>query len=173
MAYNKTHIGIDPGKTGGIVVIHPNGDVDTDVPPLIGKDYDLVEFNQMFKRLGELEGPLHCTLEWVDAGATQSKSTAFSFGGSFWLLRGLLTAHGIPTTLVKPTKWTKEIWKGIREIRKTSKGRRTKDTKAMSLQAARNLYPTLDLTATERSKIPHDGIVDALLLAEYGRRNFD
>jgi hypothetical protein len=43
-----------------------------------------------------------------------------------------------------------------------------RDCKKMSELAAKRLFPNVDLRATERCKISHDGIVDALLIAYYG-----
>jgi len=34
------------------------------------------------------------------------------------------------------------------------------------------LFPKVNLLMTERSSVPHDGLVDALLMAEYARRKF-
>jgi hypothetical protein len=46
------------------------------------------------------------------------------------------------------------------------------DTKATSLIAAKRLFPEEKFLATSRSKVPHDGIVDAVLIGEYCKRNF-
>jgi hypothetical protein len=47
-----------------------------------------------------------------------------------------------------------------------------KDTKAMALMAVKRLFPNQKLTFGERATVPHDGLVDALLMAEYSRRNY-
>lgn len=44
------------------------------------------------------------------------------------------------------------------------------ESKAYALAKAADLWPDEDWTATERAKIPHDGMIDAALIAEYGRR---
>lgn len=46
------------------------------------------------------------------------------------------------------------------------------DTKATSLLAAKRLFPNETFLATARSKVPHDGIVDAVLIGEYCKRHF-
>ena len=84
----------------------------------------------------------------------------------------------ISHTFVQPKKW-QSIWEGV-PIQKVPTGKKNKkgepmyktDTKATSLLAVQRLFPNIDLRASERCKIPHDGIVDALLMAEYCRRNF-
>ncbi len=45
-----------------------------------------------------------------------------------------------------------------------------KDTKTKSILAASRLFPRVDLRRTARSKVAHDGLTDALLIAEFGRR---
>jgi hypothetical protein len=44
------------------------------------------------------------------------------------------------------------------------------DTKQRSIIAAKRLFPEVSLRRTERSRKDDDGISDAILLAEYGRR---
>jgi hypothetical protein len=46
------------------------------------------------------------------------------------------------------------------------------DTKATSLIAAKRLFPDEKFLATTRSKVPHNGVIDAVLIGEYCRRNF-
>jgi hypothetical protein len=40
--------------------------------------------------------------------------------------------------------------------------------KESSLYVARQLWPDQNFLATERSRVPHDGVVDAALIAYYG-----
>ena len=63
--------------------------------------------------------------------------------------------------------WQGTFWKKP----KMAKGQKF-DTKAAALVAAKRLWPDEKFLATERSKVPHDGIVDALLIAEHTRREF-
>ena len=44
------------------------------------------------------------------------------------------------------------------------------DTKATSLTAAKRLWPGDGFLASPKSKVAHDGIVDAMLIAEAARR---
>ena len=43
-------------------------------------------------------------------------------------------------------------------------------TKAMALSKVRSLWPDEEWYATGKSTVPHTGLVDAALIAEYGRR---
>lgn len=92
-----------------------------------------------------------------------SAKSNFQFGVNNGLVMGALTALRIDYLKVHPKLWQKEMWRGVPPILKNGKV----DTKATSLEAARLLYPTETFLATKRSTTPHDGIVDAVLLAHY------
>ena len=170
-------IGIDPGKTGAIVKIESSGYVRCYVTPVIGKEIDWAVFADLLR-----QEDTHVFLEHVHAMFGSSAKATFTFGGCFEGSKALIAALRMPFTLVQPKKWQEEMYQGIPEIRKPSykvtkpgkffgqirKGSR--DTKAMSLLAAKRLFPNVDLRKNDRCKIAHDGIVDALLIAEYGRR---
>ena len=70
---------------------------------------------------------------------------------------GVLSALGVPYELVRPQKWK-------REFSCTS-------DKNTSIAVARRMFPTVPLLATPRCKKPHDGMAEALLMAEYCRRH--
>jgi hypothetical protein len=44
------------------------------------------------------------------------------------------------------------------------------ETKSMAIATAKSLWPDETWTASERATLPHTGLVDAALIAEYGRR---
>ena len=172
-------IGCDPGKTGAIVTIDTETKtISKAVTPTVGKEIDWGVFADLLR---DKENS-HIFLEHVHAMFGTSAKATFTFGGCFEGVKALIAALKIPYTLVQPKVWQGVMYQGILEIRKapikittgkrkgqTMKGRR--DTKAMSLQAAKRLFPKIDLRASDRCKIAHEGIVDALLIAEYGRRN--
>ena len=72
---------------------------------------------------------------------------------------GVVGALALPLELVSPVAWQRQILAG------TNRG----DKGAAAAYAARR-WPGIDLRASERCRTPHDGITDALALAEYGRR---
>lgn len=181
---DKTRIiGIDPGKTGAIVCITPGNPqtIEKWVVPTIGKELDLRGLVGILQKFVLL--PVHVYIEDVHAIFGSAAGATFTFGFVCGAIQGIVAAAGFKYTLVQPKAWQKEIYQGIPEIRKPSiritKGKRAGklmqgklDTKAMSLLAAKRLFPDVDLTATERSTKPHEGIVDALLIAEYGSRRY-
>ena len=137
---------IDPGARGGVAIITQQR---TEVHTLDGFNLKL------------LRSCTHVFVEKAQAMPKQGVSSMFTYGVGFGRLIGWLESLEVPYTLVTPQAWMKTMHVGTD----------TKlDAKARSLQAARRVFPAVNLLASERSKKPHDGLVDALLLAEHGRR---
>lgn len=141
-------IGIDPGKDGAMAVITPS---ETYVIPFSETEY--------VKELGYLDTENYrvlCVLEHVGAMPGQGSVSMFNFGANFGFIRGLLAANRIPYELVRPQKWKKVF--------------SCTSDKNTAVEVAKRLFPSLDLRRTPKCKGPHDGICEALLMAEYGRR---
>jgi hypothetical protein len=175
----KAYMGIDPGKDGFITVLITGVGDKIELVfhkiPLIGKEVDLNELNRVIKIIGEqFAGCLHCVIEDVHAKYGSSAGATFSFGYVCGATEAIIMANNIPHTKVQPKKWQKDMWEGVPVQKKPSSTGKTlvNDTKLMSLMAVKRLFPEIDLRATDRSRKPHDGKVDSLLLAEYGRRNY-
>lgn len=174
----KYYIGIDPGKSGAIVILNnKNSEVIKHVIPCIGTVIDIGAIDSILAELIFLKGKdsLHLVIEDVHALYGSSAGATFSFGYVCGVLEGIIHSLSIPHTKVQPKVWQKEMFQGIPEIRKpnTKDGKKgALETKQMALLAAKRIFPDVDLRATTRSKNPHDGIVDALLMAEYCRRKF-
>ncbi|GAA0586540.1 hypothetical protein ACFQH5_20340 [Halomonas salifodinae] len=145
-------IGIDPGQSGGIAGI--DGDASYAVPmPLIGKDIDGHKIAAQLKSLT----PDVVIIEKVHAMPKQGVSSTFKFGMGFGIVIGVCEALGIPYRLVTPQAWKKAVLAGT-----------TKDKDA-AIAFVRRAYPSIDLTPG-RKRVPHDGMADAVCLAEYGRQ---
>lgn len=147
-------IGIDPGaKTGGICSLSDLGIVlSLDImPPL----QELVCF------IDYVETPRHCFIEKAQSFPKQGIASAFNYGDHFGQLQGILIALRIPYTLVAPGTWSKVMLSGTKEKDKP---------KDRNITAAQRLFPGVNLVADGCRK-PHTGMVDALLIAEYGRRS--
>jgi len=91
---------------------------------------------------------------------TQGVTSQFTIGLGYGTVRGMLCGIGITTKTVHAKTWQKEFF--TRD--------KTKTTKEQALEAVKKIYPHVDLFATERSTKEHEGIIDALLICEYGRR---
>lgn len=143
------YIGIDPGKNGGIAFIN---EFDEIIQLLPFSDDSLIQ------SIKNCSSDMKCTLEHVHAMPKQGVSSTFNFGMNFGFIQGVLKAYSIPYELVTPQKWKKEF--------------SCTSDKNTSIEVCKRLFPTVNLKATERCKKDHDGMAEALLIAEYGRRHF-
>lgn len=143
----KTYVGIDPGKSGALAIIHPDGNVET----------MLFDASRYSMRLSELRYcDAICCVEKVGAMPGQGVVSMFNFGHNLGFIEGVLGATEIPYQLVPPQTWKKEF--------------SLSSDKAKSIEVCQKLFPKVSLLATHRSRKPHDGIAEAILLAEYARR---
>ena len=148
------YIGVDPGKNGGIAFI------DT-----FKQSYDVYVFSEetLLKKLYQFSkyktDSIKCVLEKVNAMPGQGVVSMFNFGQNYGFIQGVLKAYGIPYELVSPQKWKKEF--------------SCTSDKNTSIEVCKRLFPKVNLKATDRCKKDHDGMAEALLTAEYGRRHYN
>lgn len=143
-------LGIDPGKSGGIACINNADSTPVTVP------YTDTALINLCRAVSCMDTEAVCCLEKVGARPGQGVVSMFSFGQSVGYIKGVLEAFGIPYQEITPQKWKKEF--GLNS------------EKAASAEVCRKLFPDVDLLATPKCKKPHDGMTEALLMAEYARR---
>lgn len=140
--------GIDPGKDGALVLLMPNNIT-------ISMTFDRDNYIRVLKN-----ARITCALlEKVGGMPGQSAPASFNFGANFGFIQGLLEAFEVPYQLVSPQKWKRAF--GITSDKNTS------------IEAAHRLFPNFDLRKSERCRKPHDGLAEALLMAEYMRRVYN
>jgi hypothetical protein len=166
----RKYIGIDIGKAGAYYVMGEDGsEIDRGKMPMIKDKVDWHQLNEILEPYEGFNGMIVYEKLGVIFGS--SKKTAFSMGEQYGAVRMCCISNAIRYTEVPAKKWQAEIFDGQVKIYRT--GSKTKvDTKAMALMAAKRLFPKVNLLMTEKSSVPHDGLVDALLMAEYARRKF-
>lgn len=149
------YIGIDPGKNGGIAIMKTLVNKIERVGVKCYSDEDLLS------TLKDVGTYIHkvCYLEHVHAMPKQGVSSTFNFGMNFGFIQGVLKAYDIPYELVTPQKWKKEF--------------SCTSDKNTSIEVCKRLFPNVNLKATDRCKKDHDGMAEALLIAEYGRRHYN
>jgi len=158
------NIGIDIGKKGAIVILAKEC-IDPIVMPLIG---DQLDYHGLFEILSRYKGTdCHVIFEKLGVIFGTGKSTAFSMGHQSGAIEMACIALSLSYTKVPAKQWQKEMFQGVEEI--TKPGKSSRDTKAMALIAAKRLYPDYRLTIG-KATTPHDGVVDALLMADYCKR---
>lgn len=145
---DRVYIGIDPGLSGAIAVISPNG--------AYAIPFDEEEYVTTLKSCIDEKYAIRAVVEHVGAMPKQGVASTFKFGTNFGWIQGVLFALGIPYELVRPQKWKKEF--------------SCTSDKNTSVSVARRLFPSVSLLATPRCNKPHDGMAEALLMAEYARR---
>ena len=142
-------IGIDPGKNGGIAYIDTQ-DNNFDTEPY--SNQALIDLC----RSVQYKAKVMCCLEKVGAMPGQGVVSMFNFGHSVGYIKGVLESFKIPYQEITPQKWKREF--GL-----SSK-------KAASVDVCNKLFPDTNLLATPKCRKPHDGMAEALLMAEYARR---
>jgi len=173
----KLFIGIDPGKMGGISVITENLEViHTQSCPVIKTEFDrfgMVELLTRFTKDSKYSIH-HVVLEDIHAVQVSGRTGAFTMGEGKGIWEGILPSLNLRHSLIQPKEWQALVWKGVKKVMVTSSSGKTKvcDTKSTSLLSVKNLFPGLKLTCPTkpRSSIPHDGIVDSLLIAYYASK---
>jgi crossover junction endodeoxyribonuclease RuvC len=143
-------IGIDPGKSGGIACI------DTEKSLAYTEPYNDKALIDLCSIASHCNQDVVCCLEKVGARPGQGVVSMFSFGQSVGYIKGVLEAFRIPYQEITPQKWKREF--GLNS------------EKAASAEVCRKLFPDISLLATPKCKKPHDGMAEALLMAEYARR---
>lgn len=172
----KIYLGIDIGKNGAFVAIHPDGTVKTHSIPKIGTQVDYIKADEMLLGLITDSSNIFAQtdvivgMEDVHSIFGAGAKSNFEFGRSLGFIEGLITSYDLSFHKFSPKTWQKVCFEGIPNMKKP--GKTSNDTKAMASLAAQRLYPTLDLRKSERAKVPHDGIVDALLIAHYCKQKY-
>lgn len=172
----RIYAAIDPGKQGAIVFLSDDGELELHTMPTIanqGKEYDLQQLKNVMNQYKDKL--VHLVIEDVHSIYGASANSNFEFGVGVGLVRMAAVMAEIPFTLVQPKVWQKKMFEGVPVIKKPGKqetGRGSLETKQMALVAVQRLYPKLDLRKSARSTNPHEGIVDALLIANYCKLNF-
>lgn len=170
----KLWIGIDPGKSGGIVGLDTHSGFIKSIIPVIGDDVDIHALYAFFTPLKE---KYNCTLilEDVHSMFKMSAGSNFTFGFVCGAIEAIVIAHGFKLIKVPPKTWQKELWQNSdKQYKPLEKGQKNPsiNTKLTSLICAKRLFPAFDFRKSDsiRVKNDHDGIIDGCLIAEYGRR---
>jgi hypothetical protein len=166
----RKYIGIDIGKSGAYYILGEDGsEIDRGPVPMIKKEVDYHALNVLLQPYDMFNGMV--VFEKLGVIFGSSKKTAFSMGYQAGAIEMCCIANNLIYTMVLAKKWQEHMFQGQTKIfKKGIKG--PLNTKAMALIAAKRLFPKTNLLMTERSTVPHDGLVDALLMAEYARRKF-
>jgi len=147
----KVIIGIDPGLDGGIAILDGwSIELLETVPTetkggFIKRQVDAQKLGNILRAYPDAV----CYLERVASRPGQGVGSVFSFGDTYGCIRGVLGALNIPTYMVAPQTWKKEL--------KIS-------SKEDSLKAIKELYPDLQWRKKDHN------LAEAILIAMYGMK---
>lgn len=146
-------IGIDPGNSGAVVFITLDGR-NVFFEKLKDKtEKDVFDIIHSFAHSAAF-----CVIEGVHSMPKDSAKAAWAFSASYHGLRMALVACKVPFDKVSPQKWKKHFDCIIKD-KEATKTQKKNITKAK----AQALFPHVKITHAN---------ADALLIAEYTRRNF-
>ena len=157
-------VGVDPGKRGGITALDlKTGDIEVSevFPTLAGQLNPKLLYEFLTDTL-TAKSPVRVFCEKVGARPGQAGKAMFTFGKGFGYLEMAFVAIGLPYELVAPHVWAKSMHAGV--------DGKIRDTKKKSLVAAMRLWPKESFKENSRCRVPHDGLFESALIAEYGRR---
>lgn len=150
----RSFLGIDPGVSGGIVVITEG---ESPYYPATMGTYKMPDtLKDLLGQLRHCESVEFALLEKVNPMPGEGVKSVATFARNVGHLEMALTASGISWDYVMPNKWQAEF--GL--LRKDKTETRTKK-KNRHKAVAQRLWPSINWT---------HAIADAALIAEYGRR---
>ena len=100
-------IGIDPGRSGGIVFV--NGDTIIEMYKCPKTIEEMAEILEPYRMTWENTTPITAYIEQVHAFPTDARSSAFKFGTNYGIWQGLLAANKIETKFIAPQVWMKSL----------------------------------------------------------------
>lgn len=153
------YIGIDPGVSGALAAICPDcgprvWDTPVAVVKATRKEYLVGGMCALLAETDCRLGDIAAVLEEGIPMPSQSSRTTYGTGRGGGLWEGLLAGLGIPYERVAPAKWKKAM--GL-----------TGQDKGGSRVLAQRLFPSI---AEQFARVKDDGRAEALLLAEWRRR---
>jgi hypothetical protein len=154
-------IGIDNGLTGGIVAVsdHRASIIGMSVMPVKGKAKgNEVDSEAVFLFL--MQWPRKDITVILETPGKHSPGVMAlcSMWDSYGAIRSILETRGYRHHRIAPQTWQKAVLGNL------EKGQ----TKPAALSRAKQLWPDESFLATAKSTKPHDGLVDAALIAYYG-----
>ena len=156
-------VACDPGKNGALFALGTRSNSYAYLTmPLVGRDIDGRTIMDWLQKMQ----PSVIVVEHSQAiSGVTSTTSAFAFGKNFGVVLGIVQVSGFPFVQVKPRVWQKEVFTG------TDPELKPKERAAI---AAYRLYPDFDFKlGNTRAKKPHDGVIDAALIAQLALRTVD
>jgi Holliday junction resolvasome RuvABC endonuclease subunit len=168
----KEYIGIDPGLSGGFVVVSGDRIRCKMVMPTLsftteeGKTKTEIDREGVLSFLKIFPPHTHVVIEQQEAFRSQNITSTCTTCRNYGMLLMALTAVRFYVTEVPSSVWQKHY--GIVSVKKGE----GETTKQQAYKIAQAKYPHVDFRKSGRSQKPHDGMVDAALIADYCQSRF-
>lgn len=160
------YVGVDNGISGAVAILERDGSILVFKMPICefgskGTFIDDLELRALLLN-GRDPKDLRVTAEWAQKQPKFGCKTNWAQGFHGGVLATLFRQNGIRATFVNPKEWQSQMLASVRIA--------GQDTKVASIATCHKLFPQVSLIPP-RGRVEHDGIADALLMAEFGRRN--
>ncbi len=163
-----SYLGIDPGLDGGFAVITDNHVSLKLVMPTISKKLPGNKTKRYIKRssvldfLNALPVATFIAIEEQIPVRNQSVTSVFTTAKNYGILLMAISASVFQDP---PLEVPSSLWHAHFGI--ISEPKAGKSTKAQAFEIASSIFPNTDFRKSNRARTPHDGVVDATLLALY------
>lgn len=155
---NEIVAGIDPGSTGALAILYPDGTAEFfDVLMIKVKNKPKPawqDWQRSWSAALDFAGVDRIIIENVFARPGQGVASMFTFGRTLGFAHSIAVASGAAIQFVTPG-----VWKGKLGLLNSGKG--------ASREACVNLYPS---TAPKLDRVKDDGRAEAVLIAHYGKK---
>lgn len=161
------YLGIDPGLNGAFAIVSGDRVQYKMVMPTLGITTKKGKTKTEIDRRGTLSFlkmfPLHIhvAIEQQEAFRKQNITSICTTCKNYGiLLMGLTATHMLVTEVLS------DVWQAHFNILPVTKAD-GKSTKEQALEVVKGIYPDTDFRKSDQAQKPHDGIVDAVLIANY------
>lgn len=168
----SNYLGIDPGLAGGFAVISGGKILYKMAMPTISfttqenKTKTEIDREGVLSFLKNLPEHTHVVIEKQEAFRNQNIVSSCTICKNYGILLMALTVAHLYITEEPPSVWQDHF--GISSVKESG----GKTTKKQAFQIAQVLYPNEDFRKSEKARKPHDGMVDATLIARYCQARF-
>jgi crossover junction endodeoxyribonuclease RuvC len=162
-------LGVDPGMSGGLSCLFPDGRAEAVIMPCHPKDArkkwgSPLDFHSVCSIVNAwtkgFRGQSHAVIEHAQAMPKQGIVSTFNYGAGWGGLLCVFQSLRIPYTLVRPSVWKRKLL-----------GDEMTVGKAGAIAFVLEEFPAINLKRTPRCTTDHDGMADAVCLAAYGKRH--
>jgi Holliday junction resolvasome RuvABC endonuclease subunit len=165
-----SYLGIDPGLDGGFAVITDNHISLKLAMPTISKKSTTnktkrhIDKSSVMNFLNALPVTTFIAIEEQIPVRNQSVTSVFTTAKNYGIL---LMAISVSVFQEPPIEVPSSFWHAHFGIEPEPKA--GKSTKAQAFEIVSSIFPNTDFRKSNRARTPHDGVVDAALIAKYGQ----